>query len=103
MADPEVSSNNTEYQKLVRALTDIQEAVDAFGEYKDLERQLVDAKELLRESEGEARARWLDCLRRHGLLEPAVAWSDRQRRTTAAPCPAAPSPVPAHLRACHAG
>ncbi|KAL4446357.1 hypothetical protein ABPG77_003164 [Micractinium sp. CCAP 211/92] len=53
MADPEVSSNNTEYQKLVRALTDIQEAVDAFGEYKDLERQLVDAKELLRESEGD--------------------------------------------------
>lgn len=53
MADPEVSGNNTEYQKLVRALTDIQEAVDAFGEYKDLERQLADAKELLRESEGE--------------------------------------------------
>lgn len=53
MADPEVSGNNTEYQKLVRALTDIQDAVDAFGEYKDLERQLADAKELLRESESE--------------------------------------------------
>lgn len=52
MADPEVSSNNTEYQKLVRAVTDIQDAVDGYAAYKDLEKQLAAAKELLRESEG---------------------------------------------------
>ncbi|PSC70498.1 Peptide chain release factor 1 [Micractinium conductrix] len=54
MADPEVSSNNTEYQKLVRAVSDMQVAVDAFAAYQDLERQLADAKEMLRESEGDA-------------------------------------------------
>lgn len=53
MADPEVSSNNTEYQKLVRAVSDIQDAVDAYAAYKELERQLADAKELLRESDGD--------------------------------------------------
>lgn len=66
MADPEVSANNSEYQKLVRAVSDIQEAVEGFGAYKDMERQLADAKELLRESEGACElagvavvARWL--------------------------------------------
>lgn len=53
MADPEVSGNNTEYQKLVRAVSDIQDAVDGYTAYKDLERQLADAKELLKESEGD--------------------------------------------------
>lgn len=57
MADPEVSGNNTGYQKLVRAVSDIQDAVDGYTAYKDLERQLADAKELLKESEGE-RGAW---------------------------------------------
>lgn len=39
----------------VRALTDIQDAVDAFQAYKELERQLADAKEMLKESEGKDR------------------------------------------------
>jgi hypothetical protein len=58
MADPDVSSNNTEYQKLVRAVTEIQDAVDGYSAYKDLEKQLAAAKELLRESEGGLVAGW---------------------------------------------
>lgn len=54
MADPDVSGNPTEYQRLVRAVTDIQDAVQAYGEYKDTVRQLAEAKELLKESEGDA-------------------------------------------------
>ena len=52
MADPEVSGNNAEYQKLVRAMSEIQDAVEAYAAYKDVERQLADAKEMLKESEG---------------------------------------------------
>lgn len=33
-------------------LSHLQEAVDAYAAYKDVERQLADAKELLRESDG---------------------------------------------------
>lgn len=53
MADPEVSGNNTEYQKLVRSVTDIQDAVEQYQAYKELERQLSDAKDMLKESEGD--------------------------------------------------
>jgi peptide chain release factor 1 len=59
MADPAVSGNNTEYQKLVRAVTDIQDAVDGYTEYKELQRRLADAKELLKESEGGRCRGWL--------------------------------------------
>jgi hypothetical protein len=52
MADPEVSGNNAEYQKLVRAMSEIQDAVEAYAAYKDVERQLADAKEMLKASEG---------------------------------------------------
>lgn len=53
MADPDVSGNPTEYQRLVRAVSDIQDTVEAYREYKDTQRRLGDAKEMLRESEGD--------------------------------------------------
>lgn len=53
MADPEISSNQAEYQKLVRAINEIQEAVDAYQTYKETERQLIDAKEMMKECEGD--------------------------------------------------
>jgi peptide chain release factor 1 len=53
MADPEVSGNPTEYQRLVRALTDIQDAVEAFREYKETQRRLKEAKEMMKECEGD--------------------------------------------------
>lgn len=52
MADPVVSSDQTEYQKLVRAMSDIQAAVEAYQRYRDLERQVVDAKAMMKECEG---------------------------------------------------
>lgn len=52
MADPAVSGNNAEYQRVARAVADIQDAVDAFAAYREAERQLAAARELLRESEG---------------------------------------------------
>jgi peptide chain release factor 1 len=53
MADPEVSGNPTEYQRLVRAVSDIQEAVEAYVGYKETARRLADAREMLRECEGD--------------------------------------------------
>ena len=53
MADPEVSGNPTEYQRIVRSVTDIQDAVEAFRVYKDTQRRLSDAREMLRECEGD--------------------------------------------------
>jgi len=53
MADPEVSGNPTEYQRLVRSLSDIQGAVEAFREYKENQRRLKEAKEMLKECEGD--------------------------------------------------
>jgi len=52
MADPAVSSDQTEYQKLVRAMSDIQAAVEAFQRYRDVERQAADAKAMMKECEG---------------------------------------------------
>lgn len=53
MADPEVSGNPTEYQRLVRSLTDIQDAVEAFREYKETQRRLKEAKDMMKECEGD--------------------------------------------------
>lgn len=53
MADPEISGNPTEYQRIVRSVSDIQDAVEAYREYKENLRQLGDAKEMLKESEGD--------------------------------------------------
>lgn len=53
MADPEISGNPTEYQRLVRSLADIQDAVEAYREFKDNERRFAEAKELLKESDGD--------------------------------------------------
>jgi len=53
MADPEISGNPTEYQRLVRAVSDIQDAVEAYLAYKDTERQLTNAKEMLKECDGD--------------------------------------------------
>lgn len=53
MASPEVSGNPNEYQRLVRAVSDIQEAVEAFASYKDMQRRHAEAKEMLKECDGD--------------------------------------------------
>ena len=52
MADPDLAANNTEFQKVARAASEIEEAVTAYHRYNDTLRQLADAKELLRECDG---------------------------------------------------
>lgn len=52
MADPTISANNTEFQKVAKAAAEIEEAALAFQQYNDTVRQLGEAKELLRESDG---------------------------------------------------
>ena len=51
MADPDVSGNQTQYQKLVKACSDIQDQVEAYQQYKETERQLEDAKAMIKECE----------------------------------------------------
>ena len=48
MADPDVSGNQTQYQKLVKACSDIQDQVEAYQQYKETERQLEDAKAMIK-------------------------------------------------------
>ena len=54
MADPDISANQTEYQKLVKAISEIQDSVEAYGRYREMEKELLAAKEMLKESEGDA-------------------------------------------------
>jgi peptide chain release factor 1 len=60
MADPSVSSNQSEYQKLVRICSDIQAQVEAYQQYKDTERQLEDAKAMIKECESAQDAEMLE-------------------------------------------
>jgi len=73
MADPEISGNNVEYKKLVRAVSDMSDAVDGYTAYKGLERQLAEAKDLLRECDGALLLTSLQCcVRCRAALHRAV-------------------------------
>ena len=52
MASPEVSSNPTEFQKIARAAADLQQTVDAYRQYTQLQQELSEAKEMAAESAG---------------------------------------------------
>ena len=60
MASPEVSSNPTEFQKVARAAADLEQAVQAYRDYSQLQQELNEAKELAAESAGIS-ARLLPC------------------------------------------
>lgn len=51
MADPTVSGNPSEYQKLARSVADLQPAVDAYEQFLTTERQLAEAREMVKECE----------------------------------------------------
>lgn len=57
MASPEVSSNPTEFQKIARAAADLEQTVDAYRQYTQLQQELAEAKEMAAESAG-ALYRW---------------------------------------------
>ncbi|XP_057866409.1 peptide chain release factor APG3, chloroplastic isoform X1 [Cryptomeria japonica] len=49
LADPDVSSNPAEYQKLAKSLSEIEEVVTTYQKFKDIEIQLQQSKELAKE------------------------------------------------------
>ncbi|KAL6769806.1 PRFA1 [Auxenochlorella protothecoides x Auxenochlorella symbiontica] len=54
MATPAVAGDPTEYQRLARAAAEMQERVSGYERYRALEAELASAREVLRESEGDA-------------------------------------------------
>ena len=49
MADPEVAGNSTEFQKVAKAASDLEETVNTFRAYKEAETQLGEAQKYLKE------------------------------------------------------
>ena len=53
MADSAIASNAAEYQKVARAAAELEEQVTAYGRYKHAVAALQEAKEMLRECDGD--------------------------------------------------
>jgi hypothetical protein len=53
LADPDVASNNNEYQKLAKTVAELEEVVTTYRDFKTAEVQLEEAKELAKESAGD--------------------------------------------------
>lgn len=53
LADPEVASNNTEYQKIAKTVSELEEVVQVYGAFKSCEQELADAREMARDSGGD--------------------------------------------------
>ncbi|XP_041991179.1 peptide chain release factor APG3, chloroplastic-like [Salvia splendens] len=50
LADPDVASNPSEYQKLAQSMAELDEVVDTFRSFKDGQKQLEEAKALVKEA-----------------------------------------------------
>ncbi len=59
MADPDISSEPGKFQEVAKAASELQQAADGYTAYTDLERQLREAKAMLKESQGEAPRCWI--------------------------------------------
>ncbi|KAK6164756.1 hypothetical protein DH2020_001620 [Rehmannia glutinosa] len=53
LADPDVASNPSEYQKLAQSLSELDEVVSTFRSFKDCEKQLEETKALAKEAGNE--------------------------------------------------
>uniref|UniRef100_A0A7N0SZA4 Prokaryotic-type class I peptide chain release factors domain-containing protein n=1 Tax=Kalanchoe fedtschenkoi TaxID=63787 RepID=A0A7N0SZA4_KALFE len=53
LADPDVTSNPSEYQKLAQSMSELDEVVSIFREFRECEKQLQEAKELAKEDVGD--------------------------------------------------
>lgn len=49
MADPSISSNPSEFQKVAMAAAELESTVTTYAKYKEAQQQLDEAKEMLRE------------------------------------------------------
>ncbi len=52
MADPDKMSDSSEFQRLAKAASALEQTVSAYREYNDTQQQLAEAKQMLKESEG---------------------------------------------------
>lgn len=52
MADPDNISDSSEFQRIAKAASDLEQTVSAYREYMDVQQQLAEAKQMLKESEG---------------------------------------------------
>ncbi|KAF3330273.1 peptide chain release factor APG3 [Carex littledalei] len=53
LADPDITSNPTEYQKLAQSVAELDVVVTKYRQFKECEKQLAEAKELAKENEGD--------------------------------------------------
>ncbi|XP_041994039.1 peptide chain release factor APG3, chloroplastic-like [Salvia splendens] len=53
LADPDVASNPSEYQKLAQSMAELDEVVDTFRSFKDCQKQLQEAKALVKEADND--------------------------------------------------
>ncbi|KAK9146870.1 hypothetical protein Sjap_006773 [Stephania japonica] len=53
LADPDVVSNPSEYQKLAKSMAELDEVVSTYREFKECEKQLKESKDLAKESGGD--------------------------------------------------
>ena len=52
MADPDTISDSSEFQRIAKQTSDLEQTVSAYREYMDVQQQLTEAKQMLKESEG---------------------------------------------------
>lgn len=53
MADPTISGNPTEYQKIARSVSDLQPVIDGFNKYLETEKLLSEAREMVKECDND--------------------------------------------------
>ena len=55
LGDPEVAGNSTEYQRIAKAAAGLQEVVDTFHRACQVEKDISEAKHMLKDSAGQHR------------------------------------------------
>lgn len=53
LADPDIATDPSEFQKLAKARSSLEEVVNAYGEWKNTQEELIGAKEILKEAGGD--------------------------------------------------
>lgn len=91
MADPDKISDSSEFQRIAKAASDLEQTVSAYREYMDVQQQLAEAKQMLKESEGDntAHAFTLTLRKAWGLLVCDSLFANVFQGTTAISCPSA--------------
>eukprot|EP00850_Spirogloea_muscicola_P011700 SM000073S21476 [mRNA] locus=s73:582792:586386:+ [translate_table: standard] len=53
LADPDVASNNSEYQRIAKSVAELEEVVQTYTDFKDTEQELAEAREMSRDGDRE--------------------------------------------------